>query len=599
MATLKVNVGPAVAIALTANAAPAARHAEPAVSGGSGAGYAWSLSTNGSGGSISNAGVYQAGATGNSTDVIKVADSLGNVATVSVSVGAGITLTVPGTAPPHGQIPLAASGGSGSGYSFTISTNGSGGSINSSGTGYTAGAAAGVADVVMVTDSLGNTATATIMVGAGVTITPGTPSTPPMDGLAFAATGGSGAGYVWSLASNASGGSINPATGAYLAGATNNVIDTVSVADSLGNTATVNVSVGMGLAINPAATKVPPHGTLAFGGVGGSGAGLTWFFTSSPSGGSINAMTGAYTAGPVGNVTDVVKVIDSLNNVATAMVQVGPGLSVTPPNGSTPPGGALALAVAGGSGTGYAWTISNNASNGTVNPTTGAYKAGATGGGNDTVTVTDSLGNVASVIIGVTAGVTATPPAPTVAPRGQLTLSQSGGSGTGYSWTMRTGASGGTVSSSGTYTAGATPNVVDVAQVTDSLGNTASVNIMVGPGVTISPATLVIGPNGPRASTRPAAAAPATSGRSPRTARAGASTRPTASTSRAPRSSSSTSSTSSTRSATPRKSASASAAASRSTRRRRVFRLTARSCSPPRAATATTPGRSRRTPRAA
>jgi hypothetical protein len=65
----------------------------------------------------------------------------------------------------------------------------------------------------------------------------------PRGSLAFSAGGGSRSGYTWSIATNASGGTINATTGAYTAGATGSVTDVIKLADSLGNTATTNISV--------------------------------------------------------------------------------------------------------------------------------------------------------------------------------------------------------------------------------------------------------------------------------------------------------------------------------------------------------------------
>jgi len=57
-------------------------------SGGSGTGYTWDLATNNSGGAITAAGVYTAGATGGVTDVVRVTDSASHTATASVTVTA-------------------------------------------------------------------------------------------------------------------------------------------------------------------------------------------------------------------------------------------------------------------------------------------------------------------------------------------------------------------------------------------------------------------------------------------------------------------------------------------------------------------------------
>lgn len=54
--------------------------------GGTQIGYAWTLTVNGSGGSISGGGLYTAGSSTNTTDVAQVQDSNGNTQTVTISV---------------------------------------------------------------------------------------------------------------------------------------------------------------------------------------------------------------------------------------------------------------------------------------------------------------------------------------------------------------------------------------------------------------------------------------------------------------------------------------------------------------------------------
>jgi hypothetical protein len=147
------------------------------------------------------------------------------------------------TLPPRGSKAFAGSGGSGAGYAWSLATNGSGGTIDAATGAYQVGSAAGTTDVVKLTDSLGDTASAAVSVTAGVTIGPATATLAPQATQAFMASGGSGTGYVWSIASNASGGTIDAATGAYRVGAKGSVTDVVSVADSLGNTATASVKV--------------------------------------------------------------------------------------------------------------------------------------------------------------------------------------------------------------------------------------------------------------------------------------------------------------------------------------------------------------------
>lgn len=75
-----------------------------------------------------------------------------------------------------------------------------------------------------------------------ILLTPTSSQVAPSGTETFVAYGGYGV-YTYSLSVNNSGGSINSSTGLYTAGATPNVIDTVLVIDSLGNSSTANVQV--------------------------------------------------------------------------------------------------------------------------------------------------------------------------------------------------------------------------------------------------------------------------------------------------------------------------------------------------------------------
>ena len=74
-------------------------------------------------------------------------------------------------------------------------------------------------------------------------IFPSLPRCTVLGSITFYAVRGSEAGYVWSLQTNQSGGSINPSTGVYTAGNKLHTVDTVKVTDSLGNIATREVRV--------------------------------------------------------------------------------------------------------------------------------------------------------------------------------------------------------------------------------------------------------------------------------------------------------------------------------------------------------------------
>jgi MYXO-CTERM domain-containing protein len=93
--------------------------------------------------------------------------------------------------------------------------------------------------------------------------------------------------------------------------------------------ATATVAVTVGVTVSPAAATVAPRGTQVFTASGGSGTGWTWSFASNASGGTIAAATGAYTAGPTGGVTDVVRATDSLGNAGTAQVTVTPATTLS------------------------------------------------------------------------------------------------------------------------------------------------------------------------------------------------------------------------------------------------------------------------------
>jgi uncharacterized protein (TIGR03382 family) len=105
------------------------------------------------------------------------------------------------------------------------------------------------------------------------------------------------------------------------------------------------------LSISPASATVATGGTANFTATGGSGTGYVWALASNPSGGTMNAATGAYTAGAASGVTDVVRVTDSASNTATASLAVtATPVPPVPPapssKGCSTAGGADALTLA-------------------------------------------------------------------------------------------------------------------------------------------------------------------------------------------------------------------------------------------------------------
>ena len=496
-ATTSISVGGGIRVSPSSLTTPPRGSQAFSVSGGSGAGYVFSLPTHPSGGTIDpSTGGYTAGATGSTVDGLSVVDSLGNHATVVITVGPGVGLT-PATATlaPLGHQAFNVSGGSGSGYTFALSTNGSGGHVDALTGAYTAGAIGGVVDVVTAHDDLGNLATATLTVTPALTVAPTTLSAAPRASLSITASGGAPA-YAFSVSSNGSGGTIDPTTGAYTAGTNPDSSDVITITDHNGATTNLVVTVGPGVGILPAHPSVAPRGSIAFGGVNGSGTGYTFALADNKSGGTIVAATGAYTAGPTGDVADLVSVTDSLGNTTTVSVAVGGHLVLGPTGASVAPRESLALYGVAGSGTGYVYAFQTNASGGSIDATTGAYVAGVVPDVTDVVLLTDSLGNTATTSIAVGPGLTVTPASASTAPRGTVSLTSAGGSATGYRFALSTNGSSGSVSASGVYTAGATGDTVDVVTVTDSLGNTDTVTIMVGHGLTVTATAATVPPRG-------------------------------------------------------------------------------------------------------
>lgn len=98
-------------------------------------------------------------------------------------------------------------------------------------------------------------------------------------------------------------------------------------------------------------------------------------------------------------MTDIVTVSDAKGATRSVSVAVGPGIAIAPASGTARPGATVHLTVTGGSGHGYIWTLSKNASAGAIDSATGVYTAGRTPRAKDEVKVEDSLGNAATATI--------------------------------------------------------------------------------------------------------------------------------------------------------------------------------------------------------
>lgn len=474
---------PARASTLTISPSPtrvdAGGHIAFVAAGGSGAGYVFSLSAP-SGGAITSAGEYTAGALGGVVDVVTVTDSGGDSATANVDVIS--TLTISGTtsvAIGNAQT-LVAAGGNGT-YTWSLSTNASGGSITTSGA-YTAGLHGDVTDVVLLTDGAGNTAALSIRVASGLTITPAAPRIAPGTTIGFVASGGSGGNYAFSLVTNASGASLN-AFGVYIAGKLAGVTDVIEVTDGDGNVKTAAITVAP-IAISPSNATVVAGLTRAFVADGGSGGGYVWSLSINTSGGSVNAF-GIYTAGLTAGV-DELRVEDATGNASTTRITVT-GPKISPINASVAVKARLGFVAEGGSGI-YTWSLVTNASGGTINDF-GIYVAGSIAGTTDVVQVEDSRGNRSTVNVTITGGPTIAPSAPSLTIGATQGFVASGGSGSGYRWSLVRGS--GKINAFGVFTAGDEAGTNQI-EVVDSEGSKSTTTITVTSGLAIAPSSPVV-----------------------------------------------------------------------------------------------------------
>ena len=461
--------------------------------GGSGAGYQWSV-TAGSvlpgGLSLSAGGVLSGQPTTQaiSTFSVTVTDSASNVgsATLSLTVNAGVSITTPATLPvayagSNYSQTLAATGGTGSGYTWAVTSGSSlpaGLSLSTSGILSGRPTTTGTPTFsITATDTAANTASVvfSLTINPGISIT--SSATLPKGyqggvypGATLTATGGSNSNFSWTWA--AASGSSLPAglslsTGGVVSGtptASGTFSIVVTVTDSASNTATqtVSLTVEATLAIS---TASPLHGgsiniayTQTMAATGGSGSYPTWTVTQG--GASLTALNLSLSTGGVlsgtptstGGASFTVQVTDSESHTATAnfTLTIYAALTITTtslPAGFTGTAYSQTLAAAGGTGTNYSWTAaSSNLSTYGLSLSSAGVVTGTpsqTGTVSFTAQVTDSGSNTASQPLSFTVYNPMSLPTPSSTVPGPATvgspyngtISLSGGSGN-FNWTV-------------------------------------------------------------------------------------------------------------------------------------------------------------------
>jgi hypothetical protein len=244
----------------------------------------------------------------------------------STASGTILTITpssvavVPGT-----SVTFTPSGGTGGyAWSFVENENKSGGTVDQGGL-YTAGATAGVTDVLRVTDVMGDVGTVKIFVvylqiePPSKTLTVG--ATQSFTALGFIDS------YTFQLLPNQSGATIST-SGLYTAG-NDAGTDTIRLTDSLGFTARAVVTVVGPLVIKPSAVTLEPLESKSFTASGGQEPYIFSLFSESDASVTLD---GVYTAGGTSDAGDVVRVTDSIGNTAEADVSVT--TDYRPPSGA-------------------------------------------------------------------------------------------------------------------------------------------------------------------------------------------------------------------------------------------------------------------------
>jgi large repetitive protein len=467
--------------------------------GGSGSGYAWSVSSGTSlpGGITLSAGGVLAGkptADAVTNFGVTVTDSANATASsqLSITIKKGVSITTAALLP-DGFVgasyskTLAASGGTDTGYAWSLASGSAlpdGLTLTSAGVLSGKPTAAGAASFsITVSDSAQNTATvqfsASIKTGIAVASSPALPTA--FVGSYYAeqleATGGSGT-YTWSLAGPAAVRSharrmtatglpdgLSLSSDGWITGTPTSAgtsTATVIVTDSASNSATMDLTftISSGLFITTASTLPGGHPgdiySQTFSARGGSGTGYIWTSDSLPGGMRLSTdgvLSGSLPA--VNTYSLTVTVTDSLDNTASATFNIKVTNELRFATASalqktyTGLDYRIAFQAKGGSGNGYRFNLSAGSTlpPGFVLTSGGSLsgKASASGTFDFNVTVTDSAANTAQAGFELTVGsaIAITSPAtlssPTVGDAYTQSITVTGGSGSGYIWTVTSG----------------------------------------------------------------------------------------------------------------------------------------------------------------
>ncbi|MGY3581513.1 hypothetical protein ACVIGB_000416 [Bradyrhizobium sp. USDA 4341] len=548
--SLKINPALAIAGSPAANGEMGvAYNANFSASGGAGSGYVFSIASGAlpAGLTLSAAGSLTGTPTASGTFAytVAVADSLGGQAQASYSVTILNALMAPTAIFNNGEVgvsytsaaPVAHGGLAPYVWSLASGSLPTGLSLDSS-TGVVSGmptAASTATFTLRVTDALAAvspaSSTISLKINPALTIA-GAPAANGEVGVAYTATfsasGGSGNGFVFSIASGALPPGLALSSGGVLSGvptSAGNFGFTVAVADALGGQAQAPYSIAVSVALTA------PTGTFANGEVGvsytsaapaahGGLAPYVWSLASGslPAGLSLNSSTGVVSGMPTAGstATFTLQVTDSLGSVSPVSsaisLTINSGLTIagTPPaNGEVGTPYSATFSASGGTGSGYVFSLSSGtlpaglalstAGSLTGTPTaSGTFGftvavvdgAGGRGQASHSVTISDALTAPTAAFAGGMVGVSYTSAAP--AAHGGLAP---------YNWSLASGSlpaglslDGSTGIVSGVPTTASTS--VFTLKVTDTLGvvspASSTVSVTIDQVLTISSGTYVL-----------------------------------------------------------------------------------------------------------
>jgi choice-of-anchor A domain-containing protein len=322
-------------------------------SGGTGTGYTFSATGLPAGLTMSASGTISGTPTvsGTFSYTVTVKDSAGNVGTIncSVTVAPPVSASCVAVTAIQGAaitpVTMTASGGTGTGYTFSATGLPAGLVMSASGTISGTPTVSGTFSyTVTVKDSAGNTGTINCSVTVAPPVSASCVAVTAIQGVAITpvtmtASGGTGSGYTFS-ATGLPAGLVMSATGTISGTATvsGTFSYTVTVKDSKGNTGTINCSVTVSLppvsatCVSVTAIQGVAITPVTIIGSGGAGGLYTFTATGLPTGLSISS-TGTISGTPTvtGTFSYTVTVKDSKGNTGTINCSVTVG---TPPSAS-------------------------------------------------------------------------------------------------------------------------------------------------------------------------------------------------------------------------------------------------------------------------